>query len=123
MAQKAFVLSGLPAVLSFGAAAAIAPCGRDGRFAVAYLPTGRTVTVDMGKFSGRVTAQWFGPTNGEHLPIAGSPFENSDKETSPLRTELAPMMAIGCWFSTLAPERLQFKHGSLKGVGRCASSF
>ncbi len=49
----------------------------DGTLAMAYLPSVRTVTIDMSKFSGAVTAQWFDPTNDSFATIAGSPFQNS----------------------------------------------
>jgi hypothetical protein len=43
---------------------------------MAYIPTIRTITVDMSKISGPVTAQWYDPSNGTYFPIAGSPFAN-----------------------------------------------
>jgi Protein of unknown function (DUF4038)/Putative collagen-binding domain of a collagenase len=49
----------------------------DGTLAVAYMPTVRTVTVNLAKFSGPVTARWYDPTNGSYATIAGSPFSNS----------------------------------------------
>jgi hypothetical protein len=49
----------------------------DGTLVMAYLPTVRTITVDMTKLSGPVFAQWFDPTNGTYLPISGSPLSNS----------------------------------------------
>ena len=36
----------------------------DGTLAVSYLPAGGTVTVNMARFSRRVRARWFDPTNG-----------------------------------------------------------
>lgn len=59
----------------------------DGSLLIAYLPTPRTVTVDMNKLSGKVTARWFDPTSGEYLPVPGSPFENAGKRgfTPPAR--------------------------------------
>ncbi len=36
----------------------------DGKLTVSYLPTGGTVTVNMGQFSRPVRARWFDPTNG-----------------------------------------------------------
>jgi hypothetical protein len=47
----------------------------DGRLAIAYLPTGAPVVVDMADVAGpRVRAQWYDPTSGRYLPIHGSPF-------------------------------------------------
>jgi len=41
------------------------------------LPTSRTVTVDLGRMSGPVTARWIDPTNGQFQTISGSPFANT----------------------------------------------
>jgi hypothetical protein len=49
----------------------------DGSLAVVFMPTKRTVTVAMSKFSGPVTAQWYDPTSGKFAKIAGSPFVNT----------------------------------------------
>jgi hypothetical protein len=56
------------------AAAARTP---DGNLVLAYLPTLRTVTVDMTKLSGATTARWYDPSNGSYTAIAGSPFPNT----------------------------------------------
>lgn len=57
----------------------------DGKLVMAYVPstgTGtRTLTVDMGRLSGSVTAKWFNPTSGVYTTIAGSPFANSGSRT------------------------------------------
>ncbi len=50
----------------------------DGSLVVIYMPTSRTVTVDMSRMRGVTKAEWFDPTNGEHKPISGGPFPNSD---------------------------------------------
>ncbi len=49
----------------------------DGRLVLAYLPTTRTITVDMTRLAGPVTAAWFDPANGVSTAIAGSPFPNT----------------------------------------------
>ena len=49
----------------------------DGKLVIAYMPTRRTITVDMSKLSGAVTARWYDPANGTYISIAGSPFANS----------------------------------------------
>jgi len=49
----------------------------DGSLAMAYLPTSRPVSVDMGKLLGAARAQWFDPTSGKYSEIPGSPFANS----------------------------------------------
>jgi hypothetical protein len=49
----------------------------DGSLAVVYLPTPRTITVDMTRFRGPVTARWFDPTNGAYTPAAGRVLPNT----------------------------------------------
>jgi hypothetical protein len=53
-----------------------AACSSDGRLAIAYLPSARTITVDMSKLAGPATAQWYDPTNGTYSPISASPLSN-----------------------------------------------
>jgi hypothetical protein len=50
----------------------------DGALVMAYVPQIQTITIDMTKLSGPVSAQWFDPSDGTSHPIAGSPFANSD---------------------------------------------
>jgi hypothetical protein len=52
----------------------------DGTLALAYIPTARTVTVDLGTMAGPVTARWYDPANGTYNVIAGSPFANEGTE-------------------------------------------
>jgi hypothetical protein len=42
----------------------------DGSLVIAYIPTARTVTIDMTRLSGPVTARWVDPTNGRYNAIA-----------------------------------------------------
>lgn len=49
----------------------------DGTLAIAYLPTSRTVTLDMSRFSGAVNARWYDPTNGQFSSISGSRLPNN----------------------------------------------
>jgi chitodextrinase len=49
----------------------------DGSLVMAYMPTIRTITVDMSNLSGAATAQWYDPSNGTFRAIAGSPFPNT----------------------------------------------
>jgi hypothetical protein len=49
----------------------------DGRLAIAYLPTSRTISADMQRLTGRVRAQWYDPTNGTYSNVTGSPFKDS----------------------------------------------
>jgi hypothetical protein len=53
----------------------------DGSLVMAYMPTIRTLTVDMSKLSGSAVAHWYDPANSTYLPIAGSPFANSGTRT------------------------------------------
>ena len=47
----------------------------NGRLAMAYLPTGHPVEVDMTRMAGpRVRAQWYDPASGKYARIPGSPF-------------------------------------------------
>lgn len=57
-----------------------APCGyaSDGSLAVIYMPSNRTMTVDMTEFSGSVTARWYDPTSGQFENDAASPVANTD---------------------------------------------
>ena len=49
----------------------------DGSLVLAYLPTRRTVTIDMTRLSGPIRARWFDPSNGAYTAIAGSPLANN----------------------------------------------
>ena len=49
----------------------------DGSLVIVYLPTVRSITVDMSKVKGTTTARWYDPTNGTFSTILGSPFTNS----------------------------------------------
>jgi hypothetical protein len=48
----------------------------DGSLVMAYLPTSRTITVDMSKLASMATARWYDPTNGAYVKIEGSPGAN-----------------------------------------------
>src|SRR5207247_4793672 len=45
----------------------------DGTLAMAFVPSARTITVDLGTLSGPVTARWYDPTNGTFTAIGGGP--------------------------------------------------
>jgi uncharacterized protein DUF4038/collagenase-like protein with putative collagen-binding domain len=45
--------------------------------AIIYMPSNRTMAVDMSQFSGTVTARWYDPTNGSYTADAASPLANS----------------------------------------------
>lgn len=50
----------------------------DGHLLIAYLPAGRTITVDMKRLAGGLTAQWFDPTDGSYRPASYRSVANSD---------------------------------------------
>jgi Protein of unknown function (DUF4038)/Putative collagen-binding domain of a collagenase len=49
----------------------------DGSWVIAYMPTARTITLDMTSLKGPATAKWFDPTNGAYTIIPGGPFANT----------------------------------------------
>jgi chitodextrinase len=49
----------------------------DGSMVVSYIPTSRTVTIDMTRLAGAATAQWYDPTTNTYQTITGSPFANT----------------------------------------------
>jgi chitodextrinase len=49
----------------------------DGSLAMAYIPSSRTVTVDMSKMGSQITAKWYDVTAGTYATISGSPFANT----------------------------------------------
>jgi Protein of unknown function (DUF4038)/Putative collagen-binding domain of a collagenase len=55
---------------------------RSGRLAIAYLPAGQPITVDMARMAGRrVRAQWYDPTSGKYRTVSGSPVASKGKHT------------------------------------------
>jgi len=49
----------------------------DGSFVLAYIPTARTIAVNMASLEAPVNAQWFDPTNGAYTVTPGGPFPNT----------------------------------------------
>ena len=49
----------------------------DGTLAMCFVPTVRTVTIDMTMMAGTTTARWFDPSAGTYLTVSGSPFSNT----------------------------------------------
>lgn len=49
--------------------------------AVIYTPTTHSLVVNMAKFRGTVTGQWFDPSNGTYQAASGSPFTNTGSHT------------------------------------------
>jgi hypothetical protein len=52
----------------------------DGTLGVVYMPTARSISVNMALFSGPVTVQWFDPSDNVYTPVLGSPFANSGSQ-------------------------------------------
>jgi hypothetical protein len=71
-----------------GAATALTARTTDGRQGVTYLPStgtaSRALTVDLGRFTGPVTARWYNPTDGRYTAISAAPLPNHGPHT--LRT-------------------------------------
>jgi hypothetical protein len=56
-------------------ARAVAALASDRSEAIAYLPTRREITVDLGQLAGpEVVARWYDPAAGRFLTVRGSPF-------------------------------------------------
>ena len=49
----------------------------DGSLVMAYIPSARTLTIDMTRLAGTATARWYDPTNGTYRNVIGSPLVNS----------------------------------------------
>ena len=62
----------------------------DGTLVIVYMPSTRTITVDMSKLAGQTTGHWYDPTSGRHTEVAGSPFANAGtREFTPPGTNRA----------------------------------
>jgi hypothetical protein len=48
----------------------------DGSYVVVYMPTARTIAIDMARMRGPAAAEWFDPTTGTYQVISGTPFPN-----------------------------------------------
>ena len=56
----------------------------DGSFVLSYLPTARSVTVNLAQLAGpHVVARWYDPSTGSYATIAGSPFTASGSHVFP----------------------------------------
>ena len=76
-----FVTAGYGSFTSSGAIGAndyvTAAITADGQVGLAYLPVRTSVTVNMARFAGPVTVQWFDPSSAVYTAVAGSPFPNT----------------------------------------------
>ena len=52
----------------------------DGSLVLAYMPTPRTLTVDMSKLGSPARASWYDPSLGASYAIPGSPFQNVGRQ-------------------------------------------
>lgn len=67
--------------LSSGKDRAVAARASDRSSAIAYLPSARSVTVNLEQLAGpKVNARWYDPANGAYSAIAGSPFRASGSQ-------------------------------------------
>ena len=72
----------LTAGLSSGLDRAVAARAADRSYAIAYTPSVRTITVNLGQLTGpRVNARWYDPASGSYSAIVGSPFSASSSQT------------------------------------------
>jgi hypothetical protein len=67
-----------------------------GSLVMAYMPTVRTITVDMSTLAGITTVRWFDPTNGTYVAVDGSPFANAGSRRFTPRATTAQATVIGC---------------------------
>ena len=72
---------GTPAPLGTGSVTtddyATAARTSDGSLIIVYMPTTRTITVEMSMLSGPSRVCWYDPTTGEYIDVSGSPFANA----------------------------------------------
>jgi chitodextrinase len=55
----------------------------DGKLAIAYMPSARTITVDLGRFSNPVTARWYDPAVGTFTTAGSYDNAGSQQFTTP----------------------------------------
>jgi hypothetical protein len=55
----------------------------DGAVVVIYMPTARTITVDMTNFNGPSKAEWFDPTNGTRTRLPGAFPDTGERQFTP----------------------------------------
>jgi hypothetical protein len=68
----------------------------DGALVVAYMPTSRTITVNMGSLSGRACGRWFDPSNGSYQEIAADRWPTAAHGNSPRRAKIMTATETGC---------------------------
>ncbi|WP_164923933.1 DUF4038 domain-containing protein [Sinorhizobium fredii] len=71
-------------------ARAVAARAGDGSFALVYLPTSRSITLDLSRLAGSgIEARWIDPSSGRSRPAEGSPFEPNRQTLKPAPTNEA----------------------------------
>lgn len=79
---------------------AVAAVANDGSFALAYIPSPRTVSFNLSRLAGPlVRVYWFDPTNGRLFEASGSPFSTSGKQA--LSSEHNNFAGQGDWILVL----------------------
>lgn len=69
---------------------ATAAATSDGSYVVVYMPTARTITVDLSRLRAPAAAEWFDPSDGTYQAVAASPLRNSgSREFTPPGTNSA----------------------------------
>ena len=63
---------------------------------MAYVPSARTITVDLGTLSGPVTARWYDPTNGTFTAIGDGPLANNGSVSLATPGANATARTTGC---------------------------
>lgn len=53
----------------------------DGKLVMAYLPSRRTITVNLSRLSAPATARWYDPAHGAYQPAADAPLPTSGKRS------------------------------------------
>lgn len=68
----------------YGPASALAAVTADGRLALAYLPAGHRVELDLARLAGEaVSARWYDPSNGTYTAVEGMPFPAKSRTFAP----------------------------------------
>ena len=90
--------------LSSGLDRAVAARSSDSAYAIAYLPSTRTVTIDMSQLAGpKVAARWYDPANGVYAPVPGSPYTAAGTQT--FRPSSSNGANFGDWVLVLESEQ------------------
>ena len=53
----------------------------DGSLVLVYMPTIRTITIDMSRLASPAIARWYDPTSGEYAAVRDTPFANAGSRT------------------------------------------